>query len=353
MYMLVGTYTNGSSSKGIYVYKIDIESGESKYISMTEIENPSYLTYSLDEKFVYAVTETGDLTTASANSFSFDKQQGTLKFLNKQLTQGEDPCYIIADKVNRHLVTANYTGGSVTAFTLSTDGSIDVSSKIELLKFQGSGPDPRQKSPHLHCVVPSPGDGKYVYAMDLGSDRIHKFITSQVEKSQFLKPEPIEYFQLSPGSGPRHMEFHPSGKYAYLLNELSGTVVVFQYVSDNGDLVEIQSLEADEFHAQGSADIHCTPDGKFLYTSHRLKGDGISIFSINSSDGKLTKIGYQPTGIHPRNFIITPNGKYLLVANRDSNQIQIFQINNTGILNNINKDIQLEKPVCLKFLSIK
>ena len=152
---------------------------------------------------------------------------------------------------------------------------------------------------------------------------------------------------LTGGEGPRHTEFHPNGRFAYVIGELSGNVTTMQYA--NGKFTVVQSIEADSLHASGSADIHISPDGRFLYASTRLKGDGIAIFAINATDGTLTKVGYQPTGIHPRNFIITPDGRFLLCACRDSNVIQVFSINPaSGLLVDTHRDIAFSKPVCLK-----
>ena len=154
---------------------------------------------------------------------------------------------------------------------------------------------------------------------------------------------------MKAGSGPRHLTFAPNGNYAYLINELSGTVIAFEY--KDGNLKEIQTIAADTVGAKGSGDIHISPDGKFLYASNRLKADGIAIFRIDSENGKLTKTGYQLTGVHPRNFIITPNGKYLLVACRDSNAIQVYERDaDTGLLTDIQKDIKVDKPVYIKFV---
>ena len=154
---------------------------------------------------------------------------------------------------------------------------------------------------------------------------------------------------MKAGSGPRHLTFSPNGHYAYLINELSGTVIAFEY--KDGDLKEMQTIAADTVNAQGSADIHISPDGKFLYASNRLKADGIAIFNIHPDNGMLSKAGYQLTGIHPRNFIITPNGKYLLVACRDSNVIQVYERDaDTGLLTDVQQDIKVDKPVCIKFV---
>ena len=168
-------------------------------------------------------------------------------------------------------------------------------------------------------------------------------------KEAYLKEGSPAAFKVKAGSGPRHLTFAPNGSYAYLINELSGTVIAFEY--NDGELKEIQTIAADTVGAKGSGDIHISPDGKFLYASNRLKADGLAIFSIHPENGMLTKVGYQLTGIHPRNFIITPNGKYLLVACRDSNVIQVYERNtDTGLLTDIHKDIKMDKPVCIKFV---
>lgn len=350
LYLLVGTYTTGES-EGIYVYQFDTVSGFSKYKSVVKVTNPSYLTINKEGTHVYSVSETGDAK-AAANAFVFDKKDGTLKLLNSQLTGGADPCYIELDKTGKHVVTANYSGGSITAFDINGDGTLTTAA--QLIRFTGKGADAeRQKAPHLHCVRYSP-DGKYLFADDLGTDKIHKFGINESNEGNYLKVGAPAAFDVAPGSGPRHLDFHPNGKYAYLINELSGAVIAFNYDANAGNLTQIQTIQADTLGAKGSADIHVSPDGKFLYASNRLKGDGIAIFSINQADGKLTKVGYQETGVHPRNFVITPNGKFLLVASRDNDVIQIFLIDRvTGLLENTYKDIELDMPVCLKFTSFK
>lgn len=177
----------------------------------------------------------------------------------------------------------------------------------------------------------------------------HVFPVSE-KKGEGLLDRTASYdVQLAPGAGPRHICFAPDGKHAYLITELSGDVIVLSY--DEMKLDTIQTIKADTLDARGSADIHISPDGNFVYASNRLKGDGIAIFSVNSEDGTLEKAGYQLTGIHPRNFAITPNGKYLLVACRDTNEIQIFARDaETGLLQDIGEKIEMSKPVCLKFV---
>ncbi|MEY8687104.1 lactonase family protein [Bacteroides sp. AN502(2024)] len=348
--MLVGTYTAGES-KGIYSFRFDEETGTATALSEVEVENPSYLVPSADGKWVYAVSECNN-EQAAANAFAFDQEKGTFQLLNSQKTGGEDPCYIITN--GKHVITANYSGGSISVFPIAKDGSLLPAS--DTIKFEGSGTDKeRQEQSHLHCVRITP-DGKYLFADNLGTDRIHKFIINPdadaENKKVFLKEGSPAAFKVEAGSGPRHLTFAPNGKYAYLINELSGTVIAFKY--KDGNLEEIQTIAADTVGARGSGDIHISPDGKFLYASNRLKADGIAIFRIDPENGKLTKTGYQLTGIHPRNFIITPNGKYLLVACRDSNAIQVYQRDtDTGLLSDIHKDIKVDKPVCIKFVPSK
>ena len=345
--MLVGTYTSGDS-KGIYSFRFNEETGTATALSETEVENPSYLAVSADGKFIYTVSEFNN-EQAAANAFAFNQEKGTLKLLNSQKTGGEDPCYIITNGNN--VITANYSGGSISVFPIAKDGSLLPASDI--IKFEGSGTDKeRQEKSHLHCVRITP-DGKYLFADDLGTDQIHKFIinpdANAENKESFLKEGSPSAFKVKAGSGPRHLTFSPNGNYAYLINELSGTVIAFEY--KDGDLKEIQTIVADTVCAKGSGDIHISPDGKFLYASNRLKADGIAIFSIQPDNGILTKVGYQLTGIHPRNFIITPNGKYMLVACRDSNVIQIYERDaDTGLLTDIHGDIKVDKPVCVKFI---
>ena len=348
MYMLVGTYTGGDS-KGIYVYALDTVAGSSRYISEVNVDNPSYLVLDDKENYVYAVTEDDDISKAAVNAFVFDKKDGKLSFINKQLTGGAAPCHVNIDKSGKHVIVSNYNGGSLSLFETNTDGSLNPSSRI--INFEGKGVDKdRQNQPHIHFSKFSP-DQKYLFADDLGTDKIHKFDIIEGDSLKYLSIGTPASFKIGDGLGPRHLTFHPNGKYAYLITEMGGDIIAFDY--SNGNLKQKQTIKADTLNAKGSADIHVSPDGKFVYASNRLKGDGIAIFSVNQADGTLSKVGYQTTGQHPRNFAITPNGKFLLVANRDSDQIQVFARNvETGLLDNTNQDIEIGMPVCIQFASM-
>lgn len=344
LYLLVGTYTSGTS-EGIYAYQFNTQTGESTYTGMVKVDNPSYLTLNADQTFVYAVTENGG-NPSYANALTFDKTNGALRLVNSQETKGSAPCNIAFDPKGKFVVTANYGGGNISVFPIQADGSLAPVSQV--IAFEGHSVDPRQKSPHLHSVLFSP-DGKYLFAADLGTDKLYRMNVGYQSGTAFIDQASLTAVDIAAGSGPRHFVFHPSDKYVYLINEIGGTVNAFTY--KKGQLKAFQTIQADSLNAQGSADIRITPDGRFLYASNRLKGDGLAIFAINPANGMLTKVGYQPTGIHPRNFIITPNGKYLLVACRDSHLIQVFSIDpTTGLLTDTHQDIHLNMPVCVKFI---
>lgn len=338
--MLVGTYTNGTST-GIYTFRFNQATGTATALDSFAMVNPSYLTPSADGRFVYAVSETND-TTASLYALAFDKATGSLQLLNRVATGGEDPCYVATN--GKEVLTANYSGGSMSVFSLRPDGSVE---PLDTL-FKGMAHNvdtTRQTAPHVHCTLFTP-DGQYILATDFSADRIMSFA---LRADGIVPNAAAEATDIEPGSGPRHITFSPDGSHAYLINELSGKVIAFDY--NAGSLRQTQAIAADTLEARGSADIHLSPDGRFLYASNRLKGDGIAIFAVNAQDGTLTKVGYQLTGGHPRNFNITPNGKYLLVACRDSNVIQVYERDtDTGLLTDTRRDIRLDMPVCIQFV---
>jgi len=342
MYLLVGSYSDGITS-GISVFNFDIQTGDYEFISdVKQVLNPSYLVVSPDEKMVYSVNETKE---GGVSSFTFKKRKGILNFVNSQPAYGASPCYINMDKNKNFIVTANYNGGNISVFPLDNDGSIKpLSMNIDMVMTDS--PDSK-----MHTAVFSPDETRLLVT-DLGKDNIYTFKIKPYERNYFLELPPESTTKVETGSGPRHLAFHPNGKYLYCINELSGDVTVFNY--KEGGLDEVQTIVSDTTQSskrKGSADIHLTSDGRFLYSSNRLKADGIAIFTVNPENGKLTNVGYQLTGVHPRNFIITPNNKFLLCANLSSNNIQIFEIDSaTGLLYNTEKEISLNQPVCLKFV---
>lgn len=334
--MFVGTYTDGGS-KGVYSYRFNQETGEAVVLDSLEMTNPSYLTISRDQRLMYVVSETHD-DKASLNIVRITKNGG-MRLIDTAPTEGQDPCYVaVKDGL---ALTANYSGGSMSVFRLKQCGTL-----AELAtKFLGAtgGPDlSRQQTPHVHCACFTP-DGKYVLATDFSADRILSF---RIESQNVITNGVAAY--VSADSGPRHLTFSNDGRFAYLMSELSGKVTVFAY--HEGRLETLQEIVSDSVGARGGADIHLSPDGKFLYSSNRLKAEGIAIFAVDNQTGLLTRIGYQPTAAHPRMFNITPNGRFLLCCCRDSNKIQVFRRNlDTGLLTDTHQDIPLSKPVCVQF----
>ena len=353
VYLFIGTYT-GSGSKGIYVYSFEAKSGNTSLLSNTDsVINSSYLAISPGVKYVYSVNETHGARAGSVSSFLFDKGNAKLKFINSQPTGGDDPCYVTVDSSGKWLIAANYGGGSVSVFSLDKDGSIDP--YVQLHQHTGSSIiKGRQDKAHVHSAVFSP-DEKYLFTPDLGLDKIMIYKFNPASKNPLTAAQP-GFEKVMAGFGPRHFVFHPNNKFAYLINEMSGTVSAYKYTQ--GKLVHIQNIKAhpENFEGNiGSADIHVSPDGNFLYASNRCDENTITIFSIDKNSGKLKLKGYQSTkGKTPRSFIIDPTGNYLLVANQESDNIIIFKRNKmTGLLEETGQEIHLPKPVCLKMAEIK
>ena len=353
--IFVGTYTEGGNSKGIYTYRFNQENGTFELLSSATAANPSFLTLSPDGKHLYAVSEYND-GRQGAYSLDVSQDKALLSYPVFQSTvskenskeepkqAGADPCHIVTD--GNYVITANYTGGDISVFPLDAEGKLKA--ETQHIAFVGKTP---KRVAHIHCIIPTP-DKKYILATDLGNDRVYRFRYNKKARknAEVLTAQRVAY-EVSDGQGPRHLTFSKDGRFAYLIGELGGECVVLGY--HKGKLKEVQRLMADEGGGRGSADIHISPDGRFLYTSHRLKKDGIAIFAIDPKKGTLTKVGYQLTGIHPRNFAITPNGKYLLVACRDDNKIQVFRRDEaTGELTDTSLSISVDKPTCVAFAKL-
>jgi 6-phosphogluconolactonase len=352
-YLLTGTYTSGKS-EGIYVYEFNSSDGTVKPVSSVKISNPSFVAVSPDEKYIYSVQEdaANKGMGGEISAFSFDKKTGAFTLLNQQPSGGDHPCYVSVDKTGKWVASGNYTSGSLSIFPVLSNGSLGDAKTV--IHHKGSGPNKaRQGSPHVHCTLFSP-DNHFLFVPDLGIDKV--MIYAFDEKTGNLTAARQAFAQSEPGAGPRHMCFHPSNKYAYLMEELSGTVVAYKY--KNGKLrsqQRISSMPARDSSFAGSADIHVSPDGKFVYASNRSNSNTLAIFSINASNGKLSLVGHQSTlGKTPRNFSIDPSGNFLLVANQNSDEIVIFKIDKeTGLLTDTKKSVLTGNPVCLKWISIQ
>lgn len=347
--VFIGTYT-GTGSKGIYTYAFNTQTGEARIITSTDsnsIQNPSFLALSPDKRFLYAVNETGGETPGSLSSFSVD-ESGKLQFLNTVPTGGDHPCYVAVSKNSKWVLAGNYSGGNASAFPLNDDGSLQPFS--QLVQHKGKGPNTaRQEKAHVHATVFDPSN-QYVFVPDLGVDKVYIY-RFRSEAGKPLQPASQPYMAAQPGSGPRHFTFHPNGRYAYLMEELSGAVSAYRF--QNGKLVSLQHISA---HlpgykgSKGSADIHVSSDGKFLYASNRGEANSIAIFSVGP-DGKLKWVGQVSSGGRsPRNFTLAPGGKFLLVANQETNNVVVFKRDAaTGKLTPTGATLSIPKPVCLVF----
>ena len=352
-YLLVGTYTTSGKSEGIYVYRFNPNRTEATLVSTAKgVENPSYLAISKDQKYVYAVNENHGDKGGDVSAFTLDKTKGELKFLNKQPSGGDDPCYVTVDSSGKNVIVTNYSGGNLSVLKTNADGSLQP--VVQNIMYEGYGVNvTRQEMPHPHSAVLS-NDEKNLFVPNLGNDRLYRYTFNPDDAATPLTAMDPPYYEVPDNSGPRHFTFHPNGKYAYVINELSGNIIVYE--NTNGNLKEIQTIVSDNTNVKGdkgSADIHITPDGRFLYTSNRGTANDIAMYKV-STDGKLAENGHQPVGMHPRNFMIDPTGRFLLVANRDSNSIQIFIINkNFGLLQDSGIKIDVPQPVCLKMVPVK
>lgn len=349
-YLLTGTYTSGKS-EGIYIYKFNAATGDAAPVSKAPASNPSYLTVSKNNKFVYAVFEDGE-DKGSVVAFEFDKKNGNLKFLNKQSSGGDHPCYVDIDRSGKWVAVANYSGGNFSLLGVSPDGYLRAPERT--INHSGSGPDKqRQEKPHVHSTVFDPGND-FLLVQDLGIDKI--MIYAFDNKTGELKPAKVPSTATLAGGGPRHIDFHPNGKYVYLMEEMSGNVTTYEY--SKGKLQYIHTVSAIKEGYKGpvgSADIHVSPDGKFLYASNRGDENDIAIFAIERGSGKISLKGHQSVlGKTPRNFSIDPTGQYLLSANQNSNDIVIFRRDKeTGLLTDTGKKIEVDKPVCLQWIPVK
>ncbi|MBC7873513.1 MAG: lactonase family protein [Ferruginibacter sp.] len=350
-YMIVGTY-DSPKSDGIYVYRFNSADGTAKEVSRVKTSNPSFVAVSPDERFVYAVHETApqDGKGGEIMAFTFNKQNGTLTALNKQLSGGDHPCHVEVDKTGKWVFASNYSSGSLSILPVKEDGSLGTAATI---KHTGSGPRRQQKGPHTHGAIISENN-RMLFVTELGIDKVMLYTFDAATGK--LTPAARPFSQSEPGSGPRQLTFHPNQKFAYVIEELSGTVVGYEYKKGKLQTIQrISSMPVGDTSFASSADIHVSPDGKFLYASNRGDANTIAIYSVNKKNGKLEFISHQSTlGKTPRNFSIDPSGKFLLCENQNSDEIVIFKRDiNTGLLTDSGNRISVGKPVCIKWISIK
>jgi 6-phosphogluconolactonase len=356
MLVFIGTYT-GAKSKGIYVSRFDPATGRLTAPELAaETQSPSFLALHPGGRFLYAVGEATNLggnRGGAVSAFSLDAKAGRLAPLNHQSSGGAGPCHLAVDQTGKCLLTANYGSGSIAALPIGADGSLGEPGSV--IQHHGSSVNPqRQAGPHAHFITPDPGN-RFALTCDLGLDQVLVYRLDPAKAALVANDPP--FAAVKPGSGPRHLVFHPSGRFVFLINEMGSTITMFAYDSEKGALKEVQTISTlpEGFAGKSScAEVQVHPSGDFVYGSNRGH-DSIAVFSVDRASGKLTSVGYQSTqGKTPRHFALDPTGKWLLAENQESGSIVVFRVDpKTGGLSATGQSVSVGSPVCVVFLPIK
>jgi 6-phosphogluconolactonase len=349
--LLVGTYNTDTTKNGIFLYDFNNKSGATRLLNNLPLSNPSFLTVAPQSNNIYAVQENATQVgySGSITALQYNKKSNVLTPQNTVSTLGNNPCHIVTDEAGKYVIAANYTSGNFCCYALNKDGSIGA--LVQNIQHIGTGKDTtRQKGPHAHGAFFNK-ENTALYITDLGIDKVMCY--SFNKKNGEIKPAETPYLQLKPGTGPRHLALHPNGMYMYVLEELTAMVTVF--FKYNNDWKELGSVFAEPPAYTGKssgAAIVISNDGKFLYTSNRATSNTIAIFKVDSKSGAIDLLGHQSSlGVKPRNINFDPSGKFLLVANQDSNEIIVFERSaKTGLLQNFNQTIKVPKPVCIAWI---
>jgi len=355
MFVYFGTYT-GEKSQGIYRARLDLGSGTvSEPELAATVTNPSFLALDPAKQHLFAANEMGkfnDKPTGAVSSFAIDRATGALTMLNQESSGGSGPAHVSVDRTGHTALVANYGGGSVPSLPIGADGKLGPAASV--IVHQGSSVHPkRQTKPYAHSINMDTAN-TFAYAADLGADRI--FIYRLDPKASTLTPATPAFAAVTPGSGPRHLSFHPNGRYAYVINELALTVTVFARDAKTGALTEVQSIStlpagqaADPSFSTAEVVVH--PSGKFLYGSNRGH-DSLVVFAIDEKTGKLTLVQHVPTqGSTPRGFGVDPTGRYLLAGNQRSDSVVVFRIDAaSGRLTPTGQTLKVGSPVSVVFV---
>lgn len=343
-------YLGTGTTEGIFSVMLNMEDGSMEIEHKNDnILNPSFIALSPNNEYVYAATRVEGQKEGGVSAFKIDPTTHQLTFINQQSSMGQGPCYISVDPSGKWVLVANYSSGSIAIYPVGEDGSLGEATDVA--QHEGSSIDPeRQKGPHAHYV--NIGLGGLVYAADLGTDKVMIY---QIDENGKLQPHSTPFVTCPPGGGPRHVDYHPNGKYAYLMNEMGGAVTVYKFDESTGSFETLQTLSSlpEDFDGYNkSADIHVHPSGKFLYASNRGDFDSVTAYAIDETTGMISVVDHENEGIvWPRNFNIDPSGKFLIVANKDDNSLVSFTIDaQTGALEATGHKVEVPTPMCVKFL---
>ena len=346
-----GSYST-PDKESVHLFQLNLQDGSLKKLNAVDgLSNPSFLKIHPNGKYLYTVNEVSTFDgkkSGGVTAFALDVNGGKLNKINQQPSGDTGPCHLTVDATGKYVLVAHYGGGSTSVLPIKIDGS--VGAVVSQIKHKGSSVHSRQKAPHAHAVHVGPNN-KFAFAPDLGIDKVLVF--SFDENTGAIAETKFDGAKLEPGSGPRHFDFHPDGKFAYVINEIKQTVTAFRYNAKRGRLRTLQTLSTVPHPVDGNstAEVLVHPTGQFLYGSNRGH-NSIAMFRINKKNGKLTALGHESTrGSTPRNFGIDPTGQFLLAANQQSDNVTVFRINQeTGKLKFTGNEIKLSKPVCVRMI---
>ncbi|MEO6786037.1 MAG: lactonase family protein [Chthoniobacteraceae bacterium] len=345
----IGAYTKPGGNRGIQHGSLDTATGELKLLGLAgEAKNPSFLAMRPGGKFLYAAIEDSG---GAVSAFAVEKD-GSLKHLNNESSKGSGNCHVFVDPTGKCVLAANYGSGSVACLPIRGDGSVAPASSSD--QQTGKGADPaRQKEPHAHSIYVN---GAFAYSCDLGTDDVFVYHFDAAKGT--LTPNDPPSAKVPPGSGPRHLAFHPKGGFAYVNNEITCTVTVFAHDAAKGTLTALQTLSTlpDGYtltRKDSTAEIFCHPNGRFVYVSNRGH-DTIAVFAIGS-DGKLALVQSAPANVKiPRGFAISPDGGWLVAAGQNSDSLASHKIDPaTGRLTPVAQVSGVGAPVCVIFASAR
>ncbi len=338
----VGTY-NSDSIKGIFSFEL-YANGDMQLLKHAAItDNPSYLSKTPDNRYLLCTNEVDQKGNASIESYGIIED--SLEFISRSLSGGAHPCYITVNK-NAYVLTANYSGGNIALHQINEKGVL--SDLLDIQQHQGSGVHTRQEGPHAHAAR-FVADQNLIISVDLGTNSLW-FSTLDADNHKFQSHLPQQLF-MDTAAGPRHLAFHPNGQWLYVINELSSTIT-WLYSNPATTYTmghSISTLPAGYEGANHCADIHISSDGRFLYASNRGH-NSIAIYSIDLKTGQLKLLDHQSVyGDWPRNFSLSPDENFLLVANKKSNNMVCFHRDtDTGLLQYAS-EIEAPSPVCILF----
>jgi 6-phosphogluconolactonase len=350
-WLYIGTYAPPEAA-GLFLFQWDEATGRLDYRDQVTGEaNPSYLALHPSGRFLYAVNEVSEFQGqpgGGVSAFAVQAATGQLTLLNRQRSEGKGPCHLTTDREGRVLLVANYDSGSLAVYALEADGRLRAAGQVVQHAGRGVNPE-RQEGPHAHSITLAP-DNRFALSCDLGLDRVTVYRLDAVHGQLQLQAEVV----VSPGAGPRHLAFHPAGQQLYLVNELASTLAVYAYTPETGALALRQTLSMlPEGYAgpNTSAAVAVHPGGGFVYGSNRGH-DSLVIYAVDSATGGLTLVGHESArGRTPRDVVIDPTGAWLLAANQDSDTVVIFHIDAHSGRLRLHQQIEIPRPVCLKFLT--